>query len=131
MIWKKFSIELYNSTIYVCLEPDGEKVLERIKRAGFSISEGDRKNILNKNIVGVACHLHGKAGPVFLIMVRSAEQGSAFDMAIVAHECDHVANFIFDYIGQSKGVPSKYDEFHTFLLTHLVEKCLKLMWSAK
>lgn len=43
MIWKKFSIELYNSTIYVCLEPDGEKVLQRIKRAGFSISEGNKK----------------------------------------------------------------------------------------
>ncbi len=129
MIWKKFEVELYNSTVYVCLEKDGEKVVERIKRAGFYISERDRDLILNKNLDGVACPLFGKDEATFLITVRSARKGSSADMGIIAHECDHIANFIFEYIGQGEGVPSRYDEFHAFLIGYIHEKSLSLMWS--
>lgn len=128
MIWKKFEVELYQSTVYVCLEPDGEKVIKRIKRAGFKIREVDRQAIVS-DASGAACHLSGKEPGVFLLTVRKAEKESPTDLSIIVHECDHITNFIFDHIGQGAGVPSDHDEFHAYLLAYIFKKSLTIMWS--
>lgn len=128
MKWKRFGVDVYRSAVYVCLEKDGQKVLERIKRAGFHIAEKHREEILEQRVAGVACPLLGKEAWCFLIKVQTATK-TPYDVAVVGHECLHISNYIFESIGLKKGLPTRCDEIQAYLLDYLIEETLTILWS--
>ena len=124
--WKQLEVEMYGFDVFFAFGR-AKTIEKKIRKAGYSISPMHREELLG-GYEGVAFPMLHKRGYNAFLMWIPTKPKSPKEIAVVAHECLHLVNYVFAEIGVHS-VPEPVDELQTYFLDYLVEEALRYYWN--
>ena len=126
---KKLLLEVYPFYLVIAVGKDRAEMLKKLARMGVELTEDEKTELTeDPHDKGFAIKLgtpHVEKGyerSVFLLWVRQKPTTNRW-LAIVAHECLHIAHQILAHIGQEH-IAFDDDEVEVYLFDYIFEKVL-------
>ena len=131
-IVKKIKLELYPGYLAILVGADKSKIKGALNRLGIPITlEETNEFVVDSQDKGFTAKLdyvfddNGYERVVFLLWLRQKPTDNRW-LAVLAHECLHLAHYVFDHIGQ-EAIPFDDDEVHVYLFEYIFEKVLDIV----